>query len=642
MKATATVTIAVLGLILLLGPEAQARPPRPEEGWCGTGAPIRDFRSGQVIAAGARETLMAQLHEAAVRQRQRSGFVPTGGASADIENIAVLEDDGTLTLPGNHPIDLQNFNFRMTPVGMLSPNGITGYDLTTAGVAGIQNPQGTDINIGDDATMEIAFTGAFTFPFFGQSYSSVFVNSDGNISFTEGDSASTGRTPSRLIYGPPRIAPMLTDLDPSSGAGSEVRYIQNLDASVHITWVSVPKFGGTGTSTFQIRIFATGVVEISYTTISWTGSSDLTGVTGYAPGGGMGPITSLDWTTGLPQTNLVSALEGWNANALRVVDDQAVAQRFYQTHGDDYDFLVVFSNFTFDLGGGAFAYHAGVFNDIAGINRGSYDSRAAYGSDYNLDSFLQMGPLSQYPPDPTQDFLGQNDTFDIFGQEAGHRWLTFVLLPSPPFPSATFLLGRQLAHWSYFANTETITSSGAEHRSSVAEGNDLIDLGGGIFDVESCKIQHYSNLDRYIMGLIPDFVVPGGDLWATTDTSPGKNASSAPSCNVPAWTGATRHNFTMANIITANGARIPAWPDAQEKWTQAHILVVLQGAFPPPQADIDKLNGFRTGWEAYFSTGTGGLGVVESRLIQGTFVAGTGSGSAVSRARKYGLAPVSP
>jgi hypothetical protein len=623
---------AVLLLLCCGATVVAAKPHDPTRDWCGTGAPIRDLASGKVVAAGVNESLLLQRHARAARDREQSGFVPLGASNGDLDNIAVLEDDGTLTIAGSQTIDLANFEFRMTP------NGTTGYDLVTAGVPGIQSPQGSDLGLGDDDTMEVAFTSGFTFTYFGQAYSSVWVNSDGNVSFGQGDSASTARTPGRLLYGPPRIAPMLTDLDPTSGAGSEVRYIQNGTTSVFITWNAVPKFGGSGTSTFQIRLFATGVVEISYTTISWTGSSDLTGVTGYAPGFGQGPVTALDWTTDLPQTNLTAALEGWNGSSQRIMDDIAVANRFYQLHGDDYDFLVVFGNFTYSLGG-AFAYHAGVFNDIQGINRGDYDNRADYGSAWNLESFLQMGPLSQWPADPNLIFLGQNDTFAIFGQEAGHRWLAFILLDSPPFPDDIFLLGRQNAHWSYFHNTETITSSGAEHRSSCAEGNDLIEIDPDSFDVESCVIKHFSDLDRYLIGLIDDSAVATSGLWVTTDTSSTKTPSSAPSCIVPQWNGASRFNFTMADVISANGPRVPDVTSAQKKWTQAVVMVVLNGTFPPPQADLDKLNLFRAGWGPYFAEGTGFLGEVETRLIQGVVATGTGTGGG-SRTRKHLRIPV--
>ena len=45
------------------------------------------------------------------------------------------------------------------------------------------------------------------------------MNSDGNITFREGDNASTDRSVGPLLTGPPRVAPFLADLDPSAGGG---------------------------------------------------------------------------------------------------------------------------------------------------------------------------------------------------------------------------------------------------------------------------------------------------------------------------------------------------------------------------------------------------------------------------------------
>ena len=43
-----------------------------------------------------------------------------------------------------------------------------------------------------------------------------------------------------------------------------------------------------------------------------------------------------------------------------------VAQEFYRTHADEYDFLVVFSGFEFDTGE-ALAFHLGLKNEVSGI-----------------------------------------------------------------------------------------------------------------------------------------------------------------------------------------------------------------------------------------------------------------------------------
>jgi hypothetical protein len=47
----------------------------------------------------------------------------------------------------------------------------------------------------------------FAFPFFGRSYRQIFVNSDGNLTFQAGDSASTQRSLGNVVAGVPRIAP---------------------------------------------------------------------------------------------------------------------------------------------------------------------------------------------------------------------------------------------------------------------------------------------------------------------------------------------------------------------------------------------------------------------------------------------------
>ena len=46
----------------------------------------------------------------------------------------------------------------------------------------------------------------FGFTFYGRAQTAAFVNSDGNITFEEGDRASTDRNVARLLTGPPRVS----------------------------------------------------------------------------------------------------------------------------------------------------------------------------------------------------------------------------------------------------------------------------------------------------------------------------------------------------------------------------------------------------------------------------------------------------
>ncbi|MCH8861044.1 MAG: hypothetical protein IID51_00865, partial [Proteobacteria bacterium] len=97
---------------------------------------------------------------------------------------------------------------------------------------------GGDLGLGDDDTTEVVID--FSFPFLGESYSTIHVNSDGNITLGSGDDSSAARTAAHLVSGSPRIAPLYVDLDPTSGGSvnADVRADR-----VVVTWTGVPQFG---------------------------------------------------------------------------------------------------------------------------------------------------------------------------------------------------------------------------------------------------------------------------------------------------------------------------------------------------------------------------------------------------------------
>ena len=112
-------------------------------------------------------------------RKRKLGLLPTVGASRDVGQIAVIEDDGSIVL-GNNPFDLSNTVLRLRPAGSGS------YTLSRQS-GSLNTNFGTGITLADDAFQQITFQGGFQFPFFGETYSSVFVNSDGNLTFAEGD-----------------------------------------------------------------------------------------------------------------------------------------------------------------------------------------------------------------------------------------------------------------------------------------------------------------------------------------------------------------------------------------------------------------------------------------------------------------------
>ena len=121
-------------------------------------------------------------------------------------------------------------------------------------------PSDTSVPLGDDATASVPLP--FSFPFFGKSYTSVYVNSDGNLTFGAGDGMTADRTVARLLSGAPRIAAVYSDLDPSSGGG--VSYSQISATSVLIAYKGVPAWGEASGNDFSVTLSSSGEITIRY------------------------------------------------------------------------------------------------------------------------------------------------------------------------------------------------------------------------------------------------------------------------------------------------------------------------------------------------------------------------------------------
>lgn len=125
-------------------------------------------------------------------------------------------------------------------------------------------PTETYLSLGDDATTQVPL--GFGFPFFGQSYTSAWVNSDGNITFGKGDGVTANRDEKRFLTGAPRIALLYADLDPSSGGA--VSYRHDDPQSITIRFAGVPVWGGAGAVTASAKLAASGAVTLSYESTS--------------------------------------------------------------------------------------------------------------------------------------------------------------------------------------------------------------------------------------------------------------------------------------------------------------------------------------------------------------------------------------
>ncbi len=137
---------------------------------------------------------------------------------------------------------------------------------------------GTVLPLGDDESVQVALP--FKFPYQGVDWTSVWVNSDGNLTFGGPDTDTSDRTVSRFLAGPPRIAPLFADLDPSGfGTGvTGIVMVEDTGNAITVRWVSVPRFGNVFTNSFSVSLEKGGEINMEWRVLRRSGRS-VVGVT---------------------------------------------------------------------------------------------------------------------------------------------------------------------------------------------------------------------------------------------------------------------------------------------------------------------------------------------------------------------------
>jgi hypothetical protein len=519
-----------------------------------------------------------RLYDALWLNRSRAGRIApptaqaTGRDSIDIGEVAVVQDEGDL-IESPNTYDLRNLGLRFTR------NGSGGYDVRRID-GGLRTALGNRLTLTDDDSVQLNV--AFSFPFFGQNQTTAFVNSDGNVTFEQEDRASTDRNVARLLTGPPRVAAFLADLDPSTGNG---RVFGNAAPDQYtVTWCGVRGFDSNRTTNAQLTLLPDGTIEIKFATVSLTEA-----VVGLSPGR-TGDFMPVDLSANGPTAGGSGAVGERFADQAQL-DTVEVARKFYQTHPDNYDQLVIWTDQT--VVDDAFAYEVTVSNDIRGIGVSQFDASRDFGSNGRLQSYAVMDFIGKYPEDPLQTVLGENSTVSVLGQEVGHRWLAFLEFRDHTGARSDALLGRDQAHWSFFVDSDA----------SVMEGNDIEDLGGGSFRT-TAAVQRYSRLDQYAMGLLPPSQVPTFFYVENpVNVAGGRTSESAPRVGVT-FNG-TRRDVLIDDVIAINGPRVPSSSDSPRVHRQAFVLVVGRGR-SVDNGQVAKIDRIRRAWETFFQQATEG------------------------------------
>ncbi|MBE0502354.1 MAG: hypothetical protein IBX47_13045, partial [Desulfuromonadales bacterium] len=270
---------------------------------------------------------------------------------------------------------------------------------------------------------------------------------------------------------------------------------------------------------------------------------------------------------------------------------EQIAREFFKTHKDEYDFIVIFTNFNFPMRPGTAAFYGSVRNDTEGIGEKIFDRSSVYGSNGRLQGTIDMGNLANHGSDPLETFH-YSDTLNILNHEIAHRWGARISYRLPDGSDSDALLGMGGAHWSYLLNTG----------GSLMYGNNWQDNGDGTFT--SLKPNaNFSPLDLYLMGLIDKDQVPPMLLIANPSISPEQYTDTGETIS------GTPLYVTIDDIIAAMGERVPNSATAPKSFSTAFIYATYPGTFNPD--NLTGIESIRNGFLTRFSIQTDGQALVQ-------------------------------
>lgn len=132
------------------------------------------------------------------------------------------------------------------------------------------------IVLGDDDSVEVPLP--FTFSFCGGDFNSVFIGSNGFLTFGQGNT-DFSESVADFLSGPTRIAALWDDLNPSTGGSVTA---EEVGGNYVISFNAVPEYPAAGANTFTYTLRPNGTYSVDYGACSATD-----GLVGHSPGVGL-------------------------------------------------------------------------------------------------------------------------------------------------------------------------------------------------------------------------------------------------------------------------------------------------------------------------------------------------------------------
>lgn len=139
---------------------------------------------------------------------------------------------------------------------------------------------GTNVPLSDDGTVQVNLTGGKQVKLYGISYSSFFINANGNLTFGTADDDWDETLGEHFAL--PRVAALYDDINPAAG-GTISR--KQLPGRVVVTWQNVPEYQTTNQNSLQIELFFDGRIRVTQLAVA---AAD--GIVGLSRGGGQSPF----------------------------------------------------------------------------------------------------------------------------------------------------------------------------------------------------------------------------------------------------------------------------------------------------------------------------------------------------------------
>lgn len=141
----------------------------------------------------------------------------------------------------------------------------------------------TPLNLGDDDSLQVSLYVPVNW--YGVTYTSIYVNSNGSVTFGAPD-ITYDETLTGFLGGPPRIAMFWDDLNPT--AGGQVSALVSPNAAnvpFELCFREVPEYPATGGNTFTLRFYQQPTVGWFF--LAWGNMTSQDGLVGLCPGGNL-------------------------------------------------------------------------------------------------------------------------------------------------------------------------------------------------------------------------------------------------------------------------------------------------------------------------------------------------------------------